>query len=52
MPKKIVTTSLDADLMKKLKFLAVEVEKPLNALFEEALQDLLEKYRDRPKDTD
>lgn len=42
-------TTLDNDLMKKLKFLSIEVGKRQNALLEEAIQDLLEKYKERER---
>jgi len=38
-------TTLDADLLKKLKFLSVEVDKRHNDLLEEAIKDLLNKYK-------
>ena len=38
-------TTLDADLLKKLKFLSVEENKRHNDLLEEAIQDLLKKYK-------
>lgn len=37
-------TTLEIDLLKKLKFLAVEVNSRQNDLLEEAIQDLLNKY--------
>jgi metal-responsive CopG/Arc/MetJ family transcriptional regulator len=37
-------TTLDNDLLKKLKFLSVEMNKRQNDLIEEAIQDLLKKY--------
>ena len=49
MARKNVTTSIQAELIKKLKYLAVDTERPLNELFEEALQDLLKKYEKKPK---
>ena len=49
MARKNVTTSIETELIKKLKYLAVDTEKPLNELFEEALQDLLKKYEKKPK---
>ena len=42
-------TTLDADLLKQLKFLAVEKNKRHNDLLEEAIQDLLKKYEKRDK---
>ena len=49
MARKTVTTSIETDLMKKLKHLAVEKDKPLNHLLEEAIQDLLKKYEKKTK---
>ena len=44
MTRKIITSSIETELIKKLKYLAVDTEKPLNQLLEEAIQDLLKKY--------
>jgi len=44
MARKNITTSIQTDLIKKLKYLAVDTSKPLNELFEEAIKDLLKKY--------
>ena len=49
MARKNITTSIETSLIKKLKYLAVDTEKPLNELFEEALKDLLEKYEEAKK---
>jgi len=38
-------TTLDAELLKQLKFLSVEVNKRHNDLLEEAIADLLKKYK-------
>jgi hypothetical protein len=54
MDKKQVTFRIEPPLLKKLKFLAVEHDKSLTALFIEALQDLLRKYEKptkKPKTT-
>lgn len=37
-------TTVDKDLVKKLKFVALEQDKNMNDLLEEAITDLLEKY--------
>ena len=42
-------TTLETDLLKKLKILAIEQNKRQNDLLEEAIQDLLKKYEKRPK---
>jgi predicted transcriptional regulator len=38
-------TTLDADLIKEIKILAAQLDKRQNDLLEEAIKDLLEKYR-------
>ena len=42
--RKNYNTTLKADLIKKLKILAVEEDKRANDLLEEAIRDLLVKY--------
>jgi predicted transcriptional regulator len=43
--KKMFATRVNEEALKQLKHLAVDTDKSLGALFEEAIQDLLEKYR-------
>ena len=43
--KKVFSTSIDADRIKDLKHLAVDTDKSLGNLLEEAIKDLVEKYR-------
>jgi len=43
-PRTHFNTTLDTDLLKKLKFLAIEKNKRANDLLEEAIRDLLKKY--------
>ena len=43
--KKMFTTRIDPDILKRSKILAINLEKPLNSLIEEALEDLLKKYK-------
>ena len=43
-------TTLNTDLLKKLKFLAVEMNKRHNDLLEEAIQDLLKKYKKKSQE--
>ena len=38
-------TTLDADLIREIKILAARIDKRQNDLLEEAIRDLLEKYR-------
>ena len=40
---------LDPQLMREIKHLAVDEQKQLNELAEEALRDLLKKYREKTK---
>lgn len=42
--KKMLATRIDPDLLKDLKHLGVDTEKPMAQLIEEAIQDLLKKY--------
>lgn len=50
MERKNVTTSIEIDLIKKLRHLAVDMDKPLNELFEEAIQDVLKKYEEETEE--
>lgn len=47
--KKQFATRIDSKVLKDLKRLAVELEKPLNNLLEEAIKDLLKKYEGKGK---
>jgi len=49
MIRKNITSSIKIDLIKKLKYLAADTERPLNSLIEEAIQDLLKKYKKKAK---
>ncbi|MBT8363970.1 MAG: ribbon-helix-helix domain-containing protein [Deltaproteobacteria bacterium] len=42
--RKMYNTTLDAELIRKLKILAAQLEKRQNDLLEEAIEDLLKKY--------
>jgi len=44
MPRKHFTTSLDEGLLKKVKKLAIDLDRPVNDMLEEAIKWLLEKY--------
>jgi len=41
---------LDQDLMREIKHLAVDHDRAMNDLVEEALQDMLKKYKERRKE--
>ena len=42
--KKMFTTRINIEILKRSKKLAIDLDRPLNDLLEEALQDLLKKY--------
>ena len=45
--RKMYNTTLDADLIKEIKILAAQLEKRQNDLLEEAIQDVLKKYKNQ-----
>jgi predicted transcriptional regulator len=47
--KKIFSTRLDSDRIKELKHLAVDTDKSLGRLLEEAIKDLCRKYKKQTK---
>jgi len=47
--KKVFSTSIELNCVKELKHLAVDTDKSLGRLLEEAIKDLVEKYRKKPK---
>ena len=49
MARKNITSSIETDLIKKLKYLAVDLSKPLNELLEEAIRDLLKKHEKKAR---
>ena len=49
MPRKPLSTKIENDLQKEVKKLAIDLERPLNDLLEEAIQDLLNKYKKKVK---
>ena len=44
-------TTIDADMIKEIKILAARFDKRQNDILEEAIQDLLEKYKSRDEET-
>jgi len=48
--KKVFSTSIDPDRIKDLKHLAVDTDKSLGNLLEEAIKDIVEKYQNILKD--
>jgi predicted transcriptional regulator len=49
MPRKPLSTRIENDLQKEVKKLAIDLERPLNDLLEEAIQDVLKKYEKKAK---
>lgn len=47
--KKVFSTRVDEDLIKKLKHLAVDEDESLGNLLDEAIEDLLKKHEKKPK---
>jgi predicted transcriptional regulator len=47
--KKVFSTRIDDELIKKLKHLAVDEDESLGNLLDEAIEDLLKKYEKKPK---
>ncbi len=50
MKRKQFTTTLREDYLKKIKILAVEKDKSVNDLLEEAIEWILEKYENNSKE--
>jgi predicted transcriptional regulator len=49
MEKKHLSFKIDPDMVKKLKFLAVEHDKTVTDLLSEAIKDLFQKYEKKGK---
>jgi len=45
--RKMYNTTIDANLLREIKILAVQLDMRQNDLIEEAIQDLIEKYKHR-----
>jgi post-segregation antitoxin (ccd killing protein) len=45
MARKPLSTTIDNDLIKSAKKLAIDLERQLNDVLEEAIQDVLKKYK-------
>jgi predicted transcriptional regulator len=45
--RKMYNTTLDADLIREIKILAAQLDKRQNDLLEEAINDLLKKYKNQ-----
>jgi hypothetical protein len=48
-PRKTYALSLNRELMLKIQHLALDQDQYINEITEEALQDLLKKYQEKPK---
>jgi predicted transcriptional regulator len=51
MARKNLSTRIENDLQKEIKKLAIDMEKPLNDLLEEAITDILKKYKKQKRET-
>ena len=49
MARKALSTKIENDLQKEIKKLAIDLERPLNDLLEEAIRDFLKKYEKKTK---
>ena len=45
--KRIFSTRIDVERLKQLKHLAVDTDKSLGHLLEEAIEDIVEKYKNK-----
>jgi hypothetical protein len=46
MARKTLSTTIEKELLKSIKKLAIDLERQLNDVFEEAIRDILRKYED------
>lgn len=49
MARKPLSTKIELDLQKEIKKLAIDLERPLNDILEEAIIDFLKKHGMKPK---
>jgi len=49
MEKKMFSTVLNNDLLKEFKKLAIDLERPINDIMEEAMKDFLKKHDKKSK---
>ena len=50
MKKKMFTNQVDSDLLKNFKKLAIDLDRPINNVLEEAMRNLLKNYEKSKKD--
>jgi predicted transcriptional regulator len=50
--RKMYNTTLDVDLLRKIKILAAQLDLRQNDLIEEAIQDLIKKYKHQESSLD
>jgi hypothetical protein len=50
MEKKMFSTLIRNDLLKEFKKLAIDLERPINNVLEEAMRNLLKKYEKQAKE--
>ena len=49
MARKMFTTRIESDLIKRLKYLSADTDRNMNDLLEEAIKDILKKLEKKPK---
>ena len=52
MKKKMFTNQINADLLKNFKKLAIDLERPINDVLEEAMRNLLKNYEKQKPEKD
>jgi hypothetical protein len=49
MDRRPLSTKIENDLQKEIKKLAIDLERPLNDILEEAIRDIIKKYKKSSK---
>ena len=49
MARKMFTTRIEADLIRKLKYLSADTDRNMNDLLEEAIKKIIKEYENKPK---
>jgi hypothetical protein len=49
MDRRPLSTKIENELQKEIKKLAIDLERPLNDILEEAIRDIIKKYKSQSK---
>jgi hypothetical protein len=49
MDRRPLSTKIENELQKEIKKLAIDLERPLNDILEEAIRDIIKKYKNQSK---